>query len=311
MLLIYPTDLCVTEENHYARIPVDSCTCTSASHAPVNWSELLPPPPSPPPPGEVTTYSHLESQCNNLSSHSDTYGCPDNADNNPRCPLTPTSPVSRISACSCPAPHTHGGQGHSRGQGQGQVIYSDTDWTPYPRYQLDAYNYNRVRSPALTNPGDPAASLTCAHLSPCHTSLKATPHRGYPHPHLQQQHIPPTSCSGSDKADNSAEQTLEGGVFPSHLSENFNINQVGGASGSGHAHLPRDMSPPPTALQGYRMPLIEQSEHRNSSDGEQMVGGPGFLPPRGGGAYLSSDRSCPSAFSSVTTNKTSRAFDRR
>ncbi|ESO88452.1 hypothetical protein LOTGIDRAFT_165578 [Lottia gigantea] len=123
----------------------------------VNWSELLPPPPEHPPPSDVG--SPPESPMNTL--HRLERQAAHRHDNN----HSPISPVSKISACSCPVPHDR------MPPNIRNVPYSDNEFgmhsprihecRPYSPKQL---NTRRTHSPVQ----DGRISPSKGYYPPCH-----------------------------------------------------------------------------------------------------------------------------------------------
>ncbi|CAG5123971.1 unnamed protein product, partial [Candidula unifasciata] len=86
------------KRNKYSKI--GSCSsCGQGKQPMVNWAELLPPPPEHPPPSELgSPPDHsVDSSLHRINSNVAETRFMDNR--------SPMSPVSKISACSCPAPH--------------------------------------------------------------------------------------------------------------------------------------------------------------------------------------------------------------
>ncbi|BFZ13792.1 hypothetical protein BsWGS_16832 [Bradybaena similaris] len=86
------------KRNKYSKI--GSCSsCGQGKQPMVNWAELLPPPPEHPPPSELgSPQDHsIDSSLHRINSNIAETRFMDNR--------SPMSPVSKISACSCPAPH--------------------------------------------------------------------------------------------------------------------------------------------------------------------------------------------------------------
>jgi hypothetical protein len=85
----------------------------------VNWAELLPPPPEHPPQSELGDSSPMSQSMHPDHAHPSDHAHSRFMDNR-----SPISPVSKISACSCPMPHDsmmHGLRG-------GHPCYSDTEY---------------------------------------------------------------------------------------------------------------------------------------------------------------------------------------
>ena len=121
----------------------------------VNWAELLPPPPEHPPPSDLG--SPPDSPMNTLNRHR-------HANNG-----SPLSPVSKLSACSCPAPHDR------MPQNIRCVPYSDVEYGTQPRLHHECRAYspkqlNRGRSPGCDGqyppPHPPPHGANCHLVGP-------------------------------------------------------------------------------------------------------------------------------------------------
>lgn len=199
----------------------------------VNWAELLPPPPEHPPPSEMG--SPTDSPMNSLQRHH--HHLQDGqrfAENR-----SPISPVSKISACSCPVPHESLVQ-----TVRGLPCYSDTEYTggpPHGQRYPDYRPYSPKQFSMRTQP--PLAMMPSGgggggRLGPggpglrvCHT-------------------CPPNAYMGGG---------VEGFACPhvhSYHSDLEHFGQHAGMGGSGGAY---NVSGAPASLHGYRMPPLDGS----------------------------------------------------
>lgn len=200
----------------------------------VNWAELLPPPPEHPPPSEMG--SPADSAMDSLQRCNQGPGGPDGQrfeDNN----RSPISPVSKISACSCPVPHESVVHGL-----RGVPCYSDTEYTggpPHgggPRYpDLRPYSPKplsmRTQSPMMPGGGGVRVGAGGPGMRACHMCP--------PPPYLGQGGLE--------------------GMCPHHHNYYSDIDPYGprpgqGGGGGGGAYT---VSGAPASLHGYRLPPLD------------------------------------------------------
>ncbi|XP_012944868.1 trithorax group protein osa [Aplysia californica] len=119
------------KRNKYAKISIGTCSnCGQGKQPMVNWAELLPPPPEHPPPSEMGDSGDSMHRHNNSNNMAETRFI-----NN----RSPISPVSKISACSCPIPHDR-----MVPNLRANIPYSDIEYPTHPgpahsRYHGDTY----------------------------------------------------------------------------------------------------------------------------------------------------------------------------
>ncbi|KAL5019774.1 hypothetical protein ScPMuIL_002666 [Solemya velum] len=150
----------------------------------VNWAELLPPPPEHPPPSDIGTPP--DSPRNSLRYSDRTMNR--NVINN-----SPCSPISKISACSCPVPHNQ-----TPVSGWNMPAYSDSDYhrcqspkyydtRPYSPQQQ--YSEIRTHSPRQDTWGPLPRTIGCVHgARPMPADYRTCPNRTY---HSDQEKIMP------------------------------------------------------------------------------------------------------------------------
>ncbi|XP_041372950.1 roundabout homolog 2-like isoform X3 [Gigantopelta aegis] len=223
--------------------------CCGPNKTMVNWAELLPPPPEHPPPSDLGTPP--DSPMNTLNRHR-------HANNG-----SPLSPVSKISACSCPAPHDR------MPQNIRCVPYSDAEFSTQPRMHHECRPYspkqlNRSRSPAHDGQGQ------------------------YPAPHGMNCHmVGPGDCSG-------------GGIYPQRMCHS-DAERVVYKMGHGYTpislhgykigQLESDLRQLSDPERGGAAPPRGMCVHGVPSDGS---GG-------GGGGGPSMDRACQSSLPSLSS----------
>ncbi|XP_076457798.1 roundabout homolog 2-like isoform X2 [Babylonia areolata] len=260
--------------------------CPGAGKQPmVNWAELLPPPPEHPPPGGDLVTSAPDFPTNSLQRHhphlaaaADGQRFDDNR--------SPISPVSKISACSCPVPHESLMHGM-----RGVPCYSDTEYAgggpPHgPRYpDLRPYSPKqlsmRTQSPMAMMPGGVGGARMGAGgppvggpgMHPCHT-------------------CPPPAAAPAYLGGQGGME----GMCPHHHNYYSDIEQYRPRPGAGG--LPAG----PTSLHGYRMPPLEGGDPRmmlSDSEGHphHMHMYPGVVPGMGEGPHM--DRACQSSLPSL------------
>lgn len=118
------------KRNKYAKIGGCS-SCGQGKQPMVNWAELLPPPPEHPPLSELSSPMDHSTDC---TLHRHNINNSNIAETRFMDNRSPMSPVSKISACSCPAPHDRKVP-HLRAN----IPYSDIE---YPAHSGPSHRYH-------------------------------------------------------------------------------------------------------------------------------------------------------------------------
>ncbi|KAH9509233.1 hypothetical protein Btru_046533 [Bulinus truncatus] len=315
-----------SKRNKYSKIGGCS-SCGQGKPPMVNWAELLPPPPEHPP--------HAEGAPTGDSSGGDCSLHRHNANNMAETRFmdnrSPMSPVSKISACSCPVPHDRMVP-HLRAN----IPYSELDYPthscpPVSRYHGDMsghpegssgsggsnYNSDRPYSPKPLNTARPQASDILMHrcqsprschncgsslsqpqgsLQPSSSSSSSSYNTHVHHHHPLQPETFVTLSQRPPCINDITDQRV--GMYPP-----MGAYPQGGANGlatsftqtaAGQCPFNPNYPYPPAALHGYRIPPMELSDQRNSSDLEQLQG---RMYPVHDGPHV--DRACQSSLPSL------------
>ncbi|PVD27655.1 hypothetical protein C0Q70_12822 [Pomacea canaliculata] len=242
----------------------------------VNWAELLPPPPEHPPPSDVG--SPTDSPMNSLQRHPQACEA-QRLDNN----RSPISPVSKISACSCPVPHES--MVHNM---RGMPCYSDTEYTGGPPHGSRYPDY-RPYSPKQLNMKTQSAMVQGAGGGSVRVGVGAPGVHGMHLCHMcPQPNYVPTNAGG-------AGQGMDTMMCPHHHSYHSDLDHFGPRPTGG-----------PVSLHGYRMPPLEggmggADPRMLMSDSESM--GRHMHMYQGGGGGMGEgplmDRACQSSLPSL------------
>ncbi|CAL1527760.1 unnamed protein product [Lymnaea stagnalis] len=199
-------------QNKYTKLGSGGCSsCGQGKQPMVNWAELLPPPPEHPPPSELGSPVDHGGDCslhrhnNNNSNIAETRFL----DNR-----SPISPVSKISACSCPVPHdrmvpqlranipysdmeypTHSGPAHARYHGDMTGYQDGSGGSAGGGSGGSNYNSDRPYSPKQLNTmrtqGSDVLKHRCQSPRSCHNCGSSIPQSS------GQQQLQPSSSSSS------------------------------------------------------------------------------------------------------------------
>lgn len=150
----------------------------------MNWAELLPPPPEHPPPSDIGTPPDSPRNSQRYS---------DRSTNRNVINHSPCSPISKISACSCPVPHNQ-----TPVPGWNMPAYSDNDchqcqspkyYDTRPYSPQQQYSEIRTHSPRQDTWGPLPRTIGCVHgARPLPVDYRTCPNRTY---HSDQEKMMP------------------------------------------------------------------------------------------------------------------------
>ncbi|XP_055865507.1 roundabout homolog 1-like isoform X5 [Biomphalaria glabrata] len=322
-----------TKRNKYVKIGGCS-SCGQGKQAMVNWAELLPPPPEHPPHSEVGSPADSSGGDCSLHRHNSNMAETRFMDNRSpispvskisscSCPVPHDRMVPQLRANipysemdypthSCPPvaryhPDMSGypeGSGGSGGGGSGGSNYnSDRPYSPKPlnttRSQASDMLMHRCQSPRSCHNCGSSLSQPQGTLQPSSSSSSSSynAHIHHHHPLQQeafmtvgQQQRPP--CI-NDIGDQRVGMYPPSGAYPQGGNNGLATSFT--QTAAGQCPFNPNYPYPPAALHGYRIPPMEMSDQRNSSDLEQLQGR--MYPGGHDGPHV--DRACQSSLPSL------------